>query len=219
MTDVKFSKNVAIAPQGNFCKREKERNWKKEVKIDGEKREGKTLNHFLSATRKGEETSSPQPQSHSWDQCNILHKVHRGGGVLSCTESTPVLQGSHHSVHYCVRLREEKKKRREQRRRRKPVSLCWKDSAGKWSCDYLSLPAQLESPPPSDLKQHLPHSVPSSPNTGVTFECSTQTGKQRHPGYSWWWELTSEVPWILMWRIVCFIEEQREARWLPFRIC
>lgn len=195
---------------------------KKEVNVDWVKREGKTLNHTASCLRKrkGVEASSLRPQSDSWDQCNIQHKVHWGGGVLSCSESTPVLQGSHHIVFTIVcGWGKKKKKRREQRRERKPVSLCRKDSAGKWSCDYLSLPAKQDFPPP-DLKHHLVYSAPPSPCTRVTYECASQAGKQRHPGFSWWWELTSDwFPWILMWRIVCFIEEQKEARWLPFRIC
>lgn len=125
---------------------------KKEVNVDWVKREGKTLNHTASCLRKrkGVEASSLRPQSDSWDQCNIQHKVHWGGGVLSCSESTPVLQGSHHIVFTIVcGWGKKKKKRREQRRERKPVSLCRKDSAGKWSCDYLSLPAKQDFPPPT----------------------------------------------------------------------
>lgn len=109
---------------------------------------------FLSVKRKGVEASSLLPQSNSWDQCNIQHKAHwglggRGGRVLLCSESTPVLQGSHHIVFtiVCGWGKKKKKKRREQRRERKPVSLCRKDSAGKWSCDYLSSPAKQDFSP------------------------------------------------------------------------
>lgn len=143
---VMFSKLSTITPEGNFCNQKK---WNKEVKIDRMKREGKTMSHSASCLkkRKGVVASSTLAQSDSWDQCNIQHKVHWGWSPVLLTESTPVLVGSHHSVHYCVRLREEEKKRRERRRERKPVSLCGKDSAGKWFCDYLSLPAKQGSSP------------------------------------------------------------------------
>lgn len=202
---------------------EEERKWKKEVKIDRVKREGKTPESlgFLSEKRKGVEVSSTLPQSDSWDQCNIQHKVHWGGlSPVLLTESTPVLQGSHHSVHYCVRLREEEKKEEGAEGGKKTCLFVWEGLSRKvilWLFEFASKAKAL----PPDLQQHLVHSACLyCLYTRVTYECASQAGKQRHPGFSWWWDPTSEwFPWILMWRIVCFIEEQKEARWLPFRIC
>lgn len=74
-----------------------------------------------------------------------------GGGVLSCTESTPVLEGSHYIVFTIVCNWGKKKKRGgSKRRRRKPMSLCWIDSAGNWSSDHLSLPALQDLFTPSN---------------------------------------------------------------------
>lgn len=143
-----------------------------------------------------------------------------GGGVLSSTESTPVLQGSHYIVFTIVcNWGKKKKKRREQKEEKETCVFVLERLSRKvilWLFEFASIAGPFY--PRLTRGQHLPLSL-LLPNAGVTYGRS-QTGKQRHPGYSWWWELTSErAPWILMWRIVCFIEEQREARWLPFRIC
>lgn len=146
----------------------------------------------------------------------IFYTKCTGGGVLSCSESSPVLQGNHHILFtiVCGWRKKKKKKRREQWRERKPASLCRKrerELVFIWVCqrkqDFFSLH--------TNSWEHLLFYT-----AVVSYEWASRAGKQRHPGFSWWWELTSDwFPWILMWRIVCFIEEQKEARWLPFRIC
>lgn len=147
-----------------------------------------------------------------------------GGGVLFCTESTPVLEGSHYIVFTIVcNWGKKKKKRREQKEEKETCVFVLERLSRKvilWLFEFAS--SAGPSYPSLSRGHHLPQSLFFFfwPKDRVTYGRSSQTGKQRHPGYSWWWELTSErAPWILMWRIVCFIEEQREARWLPFRIC
>lgn len=142
------------------------------------------------------------------------------------TGSTPVLQGSHHGVHYCVRLRGKRKKKKEEGAERerggeKTCLFVWEGPSRKVIFLIMRV-SQQSTALPLDLQQHLVHPgwVSLLSHTAVTHRRAPGASQQRHPGLCWWWEPTSEwFPWILMWRIVCFIEEQKEARWLPFRIC
>lgn len=169
---------------------------------------------FLSKKRKGVEAFF-SPTTGRVETSAIFYTKCTGGGVLSCSESTPVLQGSHHILFTIVcgwrRKKKEKKKRREQWRERKPASLCRKrerELVFIWVCQKK----QDFFPHHTNSQEHLA----LFEATLAAYERASRAGKQRHPGFSWWWELTSDwFPWILMWRIVCFIEEQKEARWLP----
>lgn len=88
---------------------------KKTLKIGNEKGREKTLSHLASCLRKGRGGGSFYSATvrqlgpmQYWTKSALAD----GGGVLfSALKSTPVLQGCHHSVHYCVRLRKEEKKR------------------------------------------------------------------------------------------------------------
>lgn len=121
--------------------------------------------------------------------------------------------------------------------RRNPGPLCGKDSAGRWFCDYFSLPAEQAHTDPH--AHHCPvcesqpqlelHAVSAYVGACVCVSVcvrlsvcgSAPTGQQRRRRASPSDDESRRQtgPWILMWRIVCFIEEQEEARWLPFRIC
>lgn len=106
--------------------------------------------------------------------------MHWGWSPVLLTESTPVLQGSHHSSLLCA-AEGRRKKRREQGRERKPVSLCRKDSAGKSFYNYLSLPAKQGSLSP-DLQQHFVYCPPLLTYTRATYKCASQAGKTATPG-------------------------------------
>lgn len=82
---------------------------------------------FLSKKRKGVEAYSLLPQA-ELRPVQYSTQSALGGGVLSCSESTPVLQGSHHILFtiVCGWRKKKKKKRREHWRERKPASLCRK---------------------------------------------------------------------------------------------
>lgn len=195
----------------------RKRKKKRKSLVDGSKREGKTpWNTQLPVWKKegGGGIFSTTGRGRS-EMSAIFYTKCTGGGVLSCSESTPVLQGSHHILFTIVcGWRKKKKKRREQWRERKPAFV---QATGKRACVYLCLPekARFFSPHTNSWEHLLLFYA-----TVAAYEWASRAGKQRHPGFSWWWELTSDwFPWILMWRIVCFIEEQKEARWLPFRIC
>lgn len=135
----------------------KKENERRKLRKTELKREGKTLSHSASCLRKGRGWRHLVLSHSQTVETSAIFNIKCTGGwcPVLLTESSPVLQGSHQSVHYCVRLREEEKKRREQRRERKPVSLCGEDSAGKWFCDYLSLPAKRGSSHRPAATSHL----------------------------------------------------------------
>lgn len=107
-----FSEMCAITPQGKFCMTEKERKWKKYVKADWVKREGKTLNHLASFLRRGR----------GWRHLLFCHSQTVETSAICSIKCTggwsPVLLRIHssasgqpsYSVHHCVRLRGEEKK-------------------------------------------------------------------------------------------------------------
>lgn len=185
--------------------------------VDGSKREGKNpWNTQLPVWKKegGGGIFLPQAVAEAkWVQYSTQSAL----GEESCPALNP-LQCFRAAIIYCSLLcaaeGRRKKKRREQWRERKPAFV---QATGKRACVYLCLPekARFFSPHTNSWEHLLLFYA-----TVAAYEWASRAGKQRHPGFSWWWELTSDwFPWILMWRIVCFIEEQKEARWLPFRIC
>lgn len=147
----------------------------------------------------------------------IFYTKCTGGGVLSCSESTPVLQGNHHILFTIVcGWRKKKKKRGGSSGGKENLPLCAGNGKENLCLSEFARESKIFFPLYANSWEHLLLFYA----TVVSYEWASRAGKQRHPGFSWWWELTSDwFPWILMWRIVCFIEEQKEARWLPFRIC
>lgn len=180
------------------------------------KRWGKPLKDSASCLKKGRGWRHILfHHRQSWDQCNILHKVHWGRSpVLLWIHSSASGQPSY-TVHYCVRLKEEEKKRGGSIGGKENLTLCAGNGKESLCLSALARKSKIFSPHTSS-REHLLLFYAAV----VAYVRASRAGKQRHPGFSWWWELTSDwFPWILMWRIVCFIEEQKEARWLPFRIC
>lgn len=185
--------------------------------VDGSKRKGKnpeTLS-FLFEKRKGVEAFFSTTGSGRSEMSAIFYTKCTGGGVLSCSESTPVLQGSHHILFTIVCGWRKKKKRGGSSGGKENLPLCRQRERELVFICVCQRKQEFFSPHTNSWEHLLLFYA-----TVAAYEWSSRAGKQRHPGFSWWWELTSDwFPWILMWRIVCFIEEQKEARWLPFRIC
>lgn len=69
----------------------------------------------------------------------IFYTKCTGGGVLSCSESTPVLQGNHHILFTIVCGWRKKKKKEEGAVEGKKTCLFVQET-GKRTCVYLSLP-------------------------------------------------------------------------------
>lgn len=176
----------------------------------------KTLKHSASCLKKGRGWRHffYHRQWQKRNECNILHKVHWGRSPVLWIHSSASGQPSY-TVHYCVRLKEEEKKRGGSSGGKENLPLCRQRERELVFICVCQRKQDFFFPHTNSWEHLLLFYA-----TVAAYEWASRAGKQRHPGFSWWWELTSDwFPWILMWRIVCFIEEQKEARWLPFRIC
>lgn len=194
---------------------EEERKWKKEVKRQWREKPWVTR---LPVWKKEGGGGIFYPASQIVKTSAIFNIICNGGGVLSCLlNPLQCLRAAIAIVFTIVCGWEKKEKRGGSRGRKENLSLCVGRTQQEsyfmitWVCQQ----SKALSPWPATSC----YSVCLCCLTPESHECASQAGKQRHQGFSWWWEPTSDwFPWILMWRIVCFIEEQKEARWLPFRI-
>lgn len=212
---VMLSKMRAITPKGNFS------NWWQRKKENERRKSGwkgreKPWVTWLPVWEK----EGGGGISQTVETSAIFNIKRTGGGVLSCSLN-PLQCFRAAIIVFTIVCGWGKKKKKEEgaEEGKKNLSLCVGRTQQESDFVIIWVCQQSKALPP-DLQQHLVYSAPLLPHTRATYECASRAGKQRHPGFSWWWELTSDwFPWILMWRIVCFIEEQKEARWLPFRIC
>lgn len=214
--DRSFERCYHVTPKGQVRKKKKKEMKKRKSYVDEEKKMRKPPKDSASCLkkRKGVEAYSLLPQA---ELRPVQYSTQSALGEESCPALNP-LQCFRAAIIYCSLLcaaeGRRKKKRREHWRERKPASLCRK---GERELVFIYIGQKKQDFfPPTNSREHLLLFYTAV----VTYVWASRAGKQRHPGFSWWWELTSDwFPWILMWRIVCFIEEQKEARWLPFRIC
>lgn len=114
---------------------------------------------FLSKKRKGVEAYSLLPQA-ELRPVQYSTQSALGGGVLSCSESTPVLQGSHHILFTIVCGWRKKKKKEEGALEGKKTCLFVQET-GKRACVYLRWPEKARYFPPT-------------PTPGSIFSCSTR---------------------------------------------
>lgn len=115
------------------------------------KRWGKPLKHSASCLKKGRGWRHILfHHRQSWDQCNILHKVHWGKSpVLLWIHSSASGQPSY-TVHYCVRLKEEEKKRGGSIGGKE--TCLFVQETGKRACVYLRWPEKARFFPPHRLQ-------------------------------------------------------------------
>lgn len=142
---------------------------------------------FLSKKRKGVEAYSLLPQA-ELRPVQYSTQSALGGGVLSCSESTPVLQGSHHILFTIVcGWRKKKKKRGGSIGGKENLPLCAGNGKESLCLSALARKSKIFSPH-ANSTEHLLLFYAAT----VAYVWASRAGKQRHPGFSWWWELTSD---------------------------
>lgn len=199
----------------------KKENERRKLRKTELKREGKTLSHSASCLRKGRGWRHLVLSHSQTVETSAIFNIKCTGGVESCPahwiQSSASGQPSECALLCAAEGRRKKEEGAEEGK--KTCLFVWGGLSRKvilWLFEFASK-ARLFPPTGSHISSTLRL---LRLYARVTYERASPAGEQRHPGFSWWWELTSDwFPWILMWRIVCFIEEQKEARWLPFRIC